>query len=165
MIIPYWRFGTPCWYRFQRPRNKRKTYCISWLSGKVSTLCNVPESEGINFDISQNFVHKAIYNMCCCNISAKTCAISIHIAQFTPSATKVTLELETQLAVCSWSDNHLRVQTVQGGNHRRGGTWSAVRHFFLRILSVKSFDWMLIVRQSFDELVSRRWQILKLYLM
>jgi hypothetical protein len=40
-------------------------------------------------------VRKATCNMGCCNIPAKTCGASIHIAQFTPRAIKVTLELET----------------------------------------------------------------------
>jgi hypothetical protein len=59
------------------------------------TLRNIPESEDLKFDKRQNFVHKAICNMGCCNISAKTCGLSIYIAQFTPSAIEVTLKIET----------------------------------------------------------------------
>jgi hypothetical protein len=59
------------------------------------TLRNIPESEDLKFDIRQNFVHNAVCNMGCCNISAKSCGMCIHIAQFTPSAIKVTLEVET----------------------------------------------------------------------
>jgi hypothetical protein len=45
--------------------------------------------------------------------------MSIRIAQFTPSAIKVPLELETQLVACLLLIySHLRVQMVQEGIHR-----------------------------------------------
>ena len=37
---------------------------------------NIPASEDLKFDKRQNFVHKAIYSMGCCNSSAKTCGVS-----------------------------------------------------------------------------------------
>jgi hypothetical protein len=57
--------------------------------------CVISRKKDLKFDIRQNFAHKAMCSMGCCNISAKTFGKSIHIAQLTPSVIEVTLELET----------------------------------------------------------------------